>query len=308
MLLLIPLILVGLILLFGRLLLRYTCARRELPADWEETALKQYNAPALTEAYRAGQAWLARRETEDVEVQSDDGFLLSGVLVPHIAPRATAILFHGWRSTWELDFLPVAPFLYAQGLQLLFVDERAQGDSEGRYITHGVRERNDVSAWVDFISGRFGATHPIFLYGQSMGASAVLMAASFALGGNVRGVIADSCFTSPHEIISCVWRSKTPFPAGFAVWLLDKYARLFADFGLKECSTPDALRKARYPALLIHGTADRLIPSYMSGRAYEACRSEKTLVLIEGAAHGMSLLTDRPRVEGAISAFVDKNL
>lgn len=303
-----PLLLLSALVLFGFVLLRRVCARPEKSEGWEDRRVAGSGNAAWQEAWRAGRDWLAQRETEEVEVQSGDGFVLHGLLIPHIAPRATVILFHGWRSSWEMDFLCALPFLYGLRLQCLLVDQRAQGDSEGRFMTLGVRERADVPVWADYVSNRFGARHPIFLQGTSMGASTVTMASAYHFSGNVRGLIADCGFTSPYEAVSAVWREKTPFPAHFAMWLLDLFARWFADFSLRECDAADALARTKYPVLFLHGTADRFVPSYMTRQAYEACGSEKTLLLVEGAAHCMSYLTDRPRVEAAYRDFIEKNM
>ena len=303
-----PLLLLAAVTLFGFLLLRRTCARPEKSEGWEDRRVAQSGDAARQEAWRAGRDWLAQRESEEVEVQSDDGFVLHGLLIPHIAPRATVILFHGWRSSWEMDFLCMLPFLYGLRLQLLLVDQRAQGDSEGRFMTLGVRERTDVPVWVDYVSSRFGAKHPILLQGASMGAGTVMMASAYRFSGNVRGLIADCGFISPYEVVSAVWRERTPFPAHFSVWLLDLFARLFADFSLRECDAADALARTAYPALFLHGTADKFVPDYMTRQAYEACGSEKTLLLVEGAAHCMCYLTDRARVEAAYRDFVEKCL
>ncbi len=295
--------------LLGFYLLRRFCARREQPEGWEEKWIAERGGEAWQEAARAGRKWLARHETEEAEVQSDDGFLLHALLVPHIAPRATAILFHGWRSSWELDFLPALPFLHDElGLQLLLVDERAQGDSEGRWITLGVRERADVPVWVDYAARRFGEKHPIFLMGSSMGAAALLLSSGDAFSGSVRGVVSDCGYASPYEAAATAWRNRTPFPSHFAMWLLDLFTRAFADFSLRAGDGFDALRKTEYPILFLYGTADRVVPGYMTKQAYEACAGEKTLVPVEGAGHCKCYLTDRVRVEAALREFVDGRL
>ena len=304
----IPFLLLLSVALFGFGMLRAACGRRELSDGWEEKRIGASGNAVWQEAYRAGRDWIAGHETEEVEVQSDDGFLLHGLFVPHVNPRATVILFHGWRSSWEMDFTCILPFLYEQRLQMLLVDERAQGDSEGRFITFGVRERSDVPIWVEYAANRFGEKHPIFLQGLSMGATVVTMASSTRFDANVRGIVADCGFTSPYEVVSAVWRDRTPFPAHFAMWLLDRYTRLFADFGLKEYSAPEALAQTEYPVLFIHGTADKFVPSYMTKQSYEACGSEKTLLLVDGATHGMSYLVDRPRVEAAYKEFINRHI
>ena len=303
-----PLFLLSALALLGFALLRSVCARPEKDEGWEDRRVAESGNAAWQEAWRAGRDWLARRETEEVEVQSGDGFVLHGLLIPHIAPRATVILFHGWRSSWEMDFLCALPFLHGLRLQCLLVDQRAQGDSEGRFMTLGVRERADVPVWVDYVSSRFGAQHPIFLQGVSMGASTVTMASAYHFSGNVRGLIADCGFTSPYEVVSAIWREKTPFPAHFVMWLFDLFARWFADFSLKECDAADALARTEYPVLFLHGTADKFVPGYMTQQAYAACGSEKTLLLVEGAGHCMSYLVGRSRVEAAYRDFVEKNM
>ena len=304
---LIPLLLFA-VLLFGFFLLRETCMRRDLPDGWEQERIAASGNALWQRMAQEGRDWLSRQETEELEVQSEDGFLLHGLLLPHVDPRATVLLFSGWRSSWEMDFTCILPFLHAQRLQCILVDERAQGDSEGRYITFGIRERLDVPVWVDYAARRFGKDHPLLLQGLSMGATVVLMASAVRFDANVRGIVADCGFTSPYEIIAKVFRDRTHLPPHFAVWLLDKYARLFADFALEEYSTVTALRKTGYPILFLHGTKDGFVPCDMTRRNYDACRGEKTMLLVEGATHGMSYLVARARVEAAYLAFLDKHV
>ena len=44
----------------------------------------------------------------------------------------------------------------------------------------------------------------------------------------------------------------------------------------------------------------------MSQAAYDVCASEKRLILVDGARHGYSYLVDRPRVQAALAAFLEK--
>ena len=141
-----------------------------------------------------------------------------------------------------------------------------------------------------------------------MGATVVLMASSTHFVANVRGIIADCGFTSPEEIIGKVLRDRTHLPPYPMLWLLDLYTRLFADFRLKEYSTVEALRRSNYPVLFLHGTKDGFVPVEMTKRNYDACRSEKTLLLVEGATHGMSYLAERERVEAAYIEFLNRHL
>lgn len=308
MLWLIPLLLIAAVAGGALALLNYCCARRDLEEGWEDRRVEASGDEKWRAAWKAGREWLDRQETEDITVQSEDGFVLHALLVPHIYPAATVLLFHGWHSSAELDFLCLLPFLHSLRLQCLLIDERAQGDSEGQYTTFGVRERLDVPVWADYIAQRFGREHPVLLHGLSMGASVVLMASDMHFDANVRGIVADCGFTSPYEVVSAVWRNKTPLPSHMAVWLLDCCTRLFAGFSLRECSAPDALEKTGLPVLFIHGTGDKFVPSYMTKQMYDVCKSSKTLLMVEGAGHCMSYLADRAGYEEAYRLFAEKCL
>lgn len=95
-------------------------------------------------------------------------------------------------------------------------------------------------------------------------------------------------------------------PAGPLLGLMDVCTRAFAGFSIKEASTLDAVSKTNRPILFIHGTADTFVPCAMSQAAYDACASEKQLILVDGAKHGYSYLVDRPRVQAALAAFLEK--
>ena len=58
----------------------------------------------------------------------------------------------------------------------LHIDQRAAGESEGKYIGFGVLESRDCCLWAQYIAKRFGPDQKIILAGLSMGASTVLMA------------------------------------------------------------------------------------------------------------------------------------
>ena len=83
---------------------------------------------------------------------------------------------------------------------VLYVEQRAQNESEGNYIGFGLTERYDCVDWAVWASERFGEALPIYLMGVSLGGATVLMAAGDVLPDAVRGVIADSAYTSPREI------------------------------------------------------------------------------------------------------------
>lgn len=290
------------------IVMRYACRRgRALGTNIDEV-LANSSFRHYKDFIVKAQAWLAQQPVEKVSVTSFDGLRLRGRFLPCENARGTLLLFHGWRSYPELDFGVAMEFYRSQGLNLLFVDERAQGESEGKFITFGVRERRDVHTWAHWCAERLGKDAPLLLGGVSMGASTVLMACGEPFAENVRGVIADCGYTSPWEIIVKCTRD-FHLPARLLVPLIDLNASLFAGFGLKEYSTLDAMPRTTLPVFLAHGEADTFVPCEMSKKNYAACVSQdKTLLLTPEAGHGQSYLKATERYQNAVRTFVDRAL
>lgn len=247
---------------------------------------------------------------EDLYLTSFDGLRLHARFYKNGDGRRTVLLSHGFRSSGRGDFAAVLPLYYETlGCSLLVLDHRAHGESEGRYITYGIRERFDVRDWARYLTDRAGGDVQIVLDGISMGATAVLMACGTELPDTVTGVIADCGFTSPWDIFSHILHSTFHLGDFPILYLVGHMARRRAHFGFREATTVRAMENWTKPALFIHGTADDFVPPAMTESTYAACpAADKTLILVEGAMHGCSYLRDRARCESALRQFFAKVL
>ena len=105
---------------------------------------------------------------EEVKVLSHDGLVLSGKYY-HLKDGAPIILFfHGYRCSAIRDGNGM--FLYTRklGFNVFLADQRAHGNSQGKTITFGVKERYDVRSWVEYFTKRFGENQKIYLSGLSL--------------------------------------------------------------------------------------------------------------------------------------------
>ena len=291
------------VLLLGLGLFLFACRRGPVPDFTKPGVIARWGLAGQTEQILAGIALM--QDAEDLYLPSFDGLRLHGQLLQQPGAKGTILLFHGYRSSWMIDFSIVLPYYHSLGYDLLVVDERAHGQSEGDYITFGVRERKDVVTWAQYAARHFGPGHPLVLDGLSMGAAAVLMASALELPPSVKGIIADSGFTSPYAIMKSVWRAHVKWlPAAPPLAFVNICARLFAGFSLRQASAVEAAAKTALPLLLIHGRADTFVPYTMSQAVFDACTAPKRLVLVDGAKHGCSYLVDRPRVQAAVREFL----
>jgi len=242
---------------------------------------------------------------ETVEVVSYDGLRLRGRYY-HLTDGAPLILFfHGYRCSSLRDGNGI--FLYTRklGYNVLLIDQRAHGNSEGKTITFGIKERFDCKKWVEYVVERFGIKQKVYLCGLSMGAATVLMASDVGLPENVIGILADCPYSSPKEILCTVMRN-LGFPAKPTYYLAKLSAKLIGRFDVEETSALEAVRNSQIPTLIIHGDADDFVPCSMSMDCQLAGEDHIELLLIKGAGHGMSHCVDTPSYEKILLRFLEK--
>lgn len=254
---------------------------------------------------KEGEIWFNSMPFESVYVDSFDGLRLYGRFLKNPEEKGIILLFHGYRCKDGVrDFSCVLRYYYELGLSILCVDQRSHGKSEGKYISFGVLERHDCISWINYINKRTNSSSKLFLAGISMGCATVLMASGLGLPKNVRGIIADCGFTSPREIVRIVGERIYRHSMGWILWGMNLYSKFFAHFGIKDCSTVEAVKNSKTPTLFIHGKADTFVPCDMTIKNYNACAAEKKLLLVEGAGHAMSYLLDTQRCQRELKEFI----
>ncbi|MCR5725363.1 MAG: alpha/beta hydrolase [Treponema sp.] len=260
---------------------------------------------AYEERCVADTAWWEASDRERFEITSRDGLKLVAYYLAHEKHKGIVLMMHGFHSTPMRDFASIARWYYEQGYSICLPYQRTHGESEGEYLTFGVKERFDAYDWVQELNERYGMENDIWVHGISMGCATVLMASGFDYPFNVRGIIADCGFTSPTEIMLAVMKSQhIPFP-NLVVKTGDIFTRQLADFSLYEYDTYKALLTNETPVLFIHGTADTFVPAFMTLSNFEVCRAPKELVLVDGGLHAISFYKDEELYTSRLQAFLN---
>ncbi len=241
---------------------------------------------------------------EEVTITNREGMMLRARYYAGGPDAPLQIMVHGYRGSALRDFSGGLQLALDLGCSALVIDQRAQGKSGGTYMTFGVKERYDCLDWVAYATARWPSA-PIILTGISMGAATVLMASALELPENVVGVIADCGYTSPRDILRSVIGS-LHLPVGPVYAAVRLAGRLFCGFDVEAASAEEALRRTSLPILFIHGEADDFVPCDMTRRNYAACASEKVLLTVPGAGHGLSFTTDYAAYRKAVSDFLIK--
>lgn len=252
----------------------------------------------------AGIRWIQKQKWQDTEIRSSDGLKLCGRWLKKAGAKKTALLFHGYHSMGQNDFSLSVRRYYEQGFNILMPDQRAHGNSEGKYCTFGALESGDCRLWIDEALSLFGSDTEILLAGVSMGASTVMMALKGGLPGNVKCVVADSGFTSPKDIIKWYMKNKYHMYLFPLLQIVCLYCRVFARFVPSAYDTREILAEnADIPVFLAHGKPDAVVPYSMSEENNKACRSEHYFFSSETAMHAGSALTDQTEYFKALDTF-----
>lgn len=257
--------------------------------------------------YEEGKEWCRQQEMQDCYVRSRDGLLLHAFYLPAKEPKRFVLLSHGYKGSGFGDFAYTSRFLHENGCNLLYIDQRCCGESEGEYITFGAFEQYDVRRWAYYISRRNTEKLPIYLYGESMGAAAVLMASGHSLPGQVKGLIADCGFRSMKGQVQDMAANWFHLHwVGLLLFRLDIFCRLFAGFRMKEADTGNAMAKNQRPVLFFHGAEDTYVDVRNSKYNYSLCRAPKELICVPRARHLCSAYEEPEMYREKILAFFEK--
>jgi len=156
--------------------------------------------------------------------------------------------------------------LHGYGLPILAIDYRGYGRSTGPFPSEARIYDDAVTAWNHLVNTQGIEPRRIVIYGHSLGAA---VAVELALRrGPACGLVLESPFTSMADM------AHLEYPWIPVDVLLDQRF--------------DAIRKigrVDVPIVLVHGTADREVPSTMGARLYGAAHAPNRLVMVDGAGH-----------------------
>ena len=230
---------------------------------------------------------------EDVQIKSRDGLTLRGKYYEKEKGAPIEILMHGYRGNGERDMSGGIARAFALGRNALVIDHRASGKSDGHTITFGILERHDCVDWARFVAEKFDTGTPIIITGISMGGATVaMMSADPRLPDSVRCALCDCPYSSAREIIMKVI-ADMHLPPRLVYPFVRLGAIIYGRFDPDETSPIEEVKNARIPITYIHGAADSFVPCEMSERLYAATKTESTLLLVEGADHGLAFPTDQ---------------
>jgi fermentation-respiration switch protein FrsA (DUF1100 family) len=222
-------------------------------------------------------------------------------------PSTTRVIIGctGYRGS-KAELIGISTALWRAGFNVLLFDYHGHGAGRGVPVTLGYRELHDFYSALDYALRRVPGAR-IGVIGYSMGASIAIMGS--ARRPEVRAVVADSPFATHAEVVShnvarVIHVSGRPVAA-----LADVFLAWLAGYRSRDVEpVRDVRALAPRPLLLIHGTADQMIPLAHSQRVFAAAGEPKELWLGEGADHCGTYFLDRSAYCERVIGFFERAL
>lgn len=218
-----------------------------------------------------------------VVVPSSDGLRLSAWWVDNDSPRA-AVLVHGWgadKASWHV--LETAAVYEEAGFDVLMLDLRAHGGSEGERVTLGYREARDVKGALSWLRKRGYEPGQTVLHGWSMGGAAAIRAAP---GTGVAAVVEESTYADLPPLLRERIPEESGLPAFFTpgIFFVGQHFLGIDPWAVRPVEEAKQLSREGVPFMIIHSRDDELV-SFENAETLAKAHPEATFWEISGYEH-----------------------
>ena len=266
---------------------------RDLPSSLDASSV---------EMYRIGLEWAAENKEHAREVHTvRDGLNLFGEYYDFGGKRC-AVILSGRTETLKYGYYFAIPYAKA-GCNILVLDPRAHGKSDGEYNTVGFEESRDIIKWIETIEEEKNI-HSFVFHGICIGAAGGMLAlTSENAPRSVEAMVTEGMFPNFGESMKnhLIERHKPVFPLYNMInGLMKRRTGHSMDFG-----PIDVIDKLDRPLLMLHSKEDTYSTPYYAERLFEkAGTSDKQLVWFPKGRHSMLRITDTERYDAAITDFL----
>lgn len=279
---------------------------RTSPDKWQRVCSFPDDAEQV-QMWNEGIAWKERNSHRIVELQiENDGLKLFGQYFDFGADRCVIILPGRCESlVYSYYFAP--PYEKA-GFNVLVVDTRCHGYSDGKYNTIGLKESEDILVWAQLVHKRFG-NREIYFHGICIGTSSALFAlSSEKCPSYLRGLVTEGCYVSFPETFRrhMMALNRPRFPVlQLVMWQIYRHTgtNVYKHKPIKAIRRIDPSCRM----LFLYGEQDIFSVPKKSRKLFEACVSkDKKLVWFHKGGHSHLRINNTEKYDEAIVEFFRK--
>ena len=255
------------------------------------------------EMWNQGIDWARENLQHRQEVMiENDGLKLYGEYYDFGYDRAVIIL-PGRCESLGYSYFYAPPYQMA-GYNVLVIDSRCCGKSDGKYLTIGVEESKDAIKWVEFLEKTFSVKE-VYFHTICVGGTAGI----FALENPdcpqvVKGIVLDGCFVNFRETFKehMIVDKRPLFPVlDMVMWRIKKNTGVNVLKQSPITSIPNMNKRV----LFLFGEQDVYSVPQKSKLLFEKCASnDKRIVWFEKGGHSHLRINNKEKYDGEVVKFL----
>ncbi|MCQ2471815.1 MAG: alpha/beta hydrolase [Clostridia bacterium] len=269
--------------------------------------LKKHKGETLIKNIKNNSSAFEDAEYKEVAILSIDNYHLCGRLymAKNGEGKKSVILCHGYRTSGTLDFGNAFKMYREMNYNILVIDERAYGKSQGKYTSMGIMESFDIICWCKWLELCFGTETDIILHGVSTGAFAsVAAAANPEIPLNVKGIIAESAYPLIRDFVYKFAEKNLAFLTKPAIPFINLFYKNHVGFDMRDFSLYTVSKSVKIPVLFVHSKNDSTAPFNNTESLVGRIPAKAEIVKIEKAPHGLCFAKENKKCEEAVKKFI----
>lgn len=280
---------------------RQTLVRTE-PEKWGHSCSAPEH-PEQIAMWNEGCRWAEQYKDHIKELHTEnDGLNLYGQYFDFGSDKC-AIILPGRCECHKYSYYFAEPYR-AAGLNVLVIDTRCHGASDGKYCTIGVKESEDLRVWVKLLVKEFNI-RSVWLHSICVGSSTgLLLMTKEDCPKEVSGIVMEGCFTNFRETFKQhMIADKRPLFPVLDLVMFQIYRHTGTN--VLKSSPQRCLKKIKQPILMLNGKEDRFSLPQKSQWLFDLSVSErKHLVWFEKGSHSHLRLNNVAQYDNSIAEFI----
>ena len=273
---------------------------RTKPEKWARHV--SWDDPELKEMFATGEEWGKKYDKYRKTVSiTSDGFKLVAEYFD-FGNKRTVIVIPGRSESGTYSYYFSEPYRKS-GFNVLAIDNRCHGLSEGKYNSLGVHEYKDLINWVNYLHDNEGIDE-VVVHGICIGsATAIIALTSENCPSYLKGMIAEGTYTTFKEIFinQLKKRNKPIWPhTGEVLGLVS----LRAKKNVLKYSPINLVDKIKVPVLFLYSKQDSFAKPDQSLKLFNKIQSEKRLVWFDKGEHSHIRINNTEKYDESIDTFL----
>ena len=217
--------------------------------------------------------------------------------------KKTAILLQGRTESLLYCYYYAKPYKEA-GFNIIVIDSRAHGNSDGLYNCVGLKEYKDVIKWAEYAHDELNQEE-IIIHGICIGASTALYASYYG-PSYIKATITDGMYINFYETFKnhMIVDKRPIFPFMSEIAFI---ARIKAGINIKR-GPINLIDKFEKPILFLYSKEDKFSLPPKSEILFNKCGSKnKKIVWFDHGAHSHIRINNMEKYDNSITEFIKEN-